>query len=120
MFDDSFAQSKMYFQLLHLLRIVPLWIRETGDDLQRLKSRYYKDSAVETSYLLELESKGVLARGAAARSAEIVRQNWENLLEDFSQLEEKLLRRIGAKTDEIRGLRDGVDNSRPPTTISCG
>lgn len=41
----------------------------------------------------------------------IVRENWEKLLEDFGQFENKLQKRIEAKMDEISGLRDGVPNT---------
>jgi hypothetical protein len=81
----------MYFQILQLLRIIPLWIRETRHDLDRFLSTSI--SSIEGFHPGPL---GVLHR------------NRDKVLEHFAAIEQELLRRIDAKTDEIRGLRDGV------------
>jgi hypothetical protein len=91
LFDGSFSQSKMYFQILQLLRIMLLWIRETRYDLERFKSAALADMPRYYS-----------------RSRDVIRQNWDRVLEHFTVLEQELLRRVDAKTDEIRGLHDGV------------
>lgn len=44
----------------------------------------------------------------------IPRQNWEQIIGRFTELEKELLGRIETKTDEIRGLRDGVSTSTVP------
>ncbi|KAK4125706.1 hypothetical protein N657DRAFT_669935 [Parathielavia appendiculata] len=79
LFQGSLAQSKVYFQLLQLLRIIPLWIRETRDDLERLKARSVFRTALPY----------------------IPGRKWN----------QQLLSRIETKTDEIRGLRDGLINT---------
>jgi hypothetical protein len=91
LFDGSFSQSKMYFQIAQLLRIMPLWIRETRYDLERFKSAALAD--MPRHY---------------PQSQDVLRQNWDKVLEHFTVFEQELLRRVDAKTDEIRGLRDGV------------
>jgi len=105
MIDQSLAQSRMYFQLLHLLRIIPLWIRETRADLEGLRASYNQIEPQETSRLIY---RYRLTKHALDKSDEIIQKNWETLFEDFGRLEDMLHKRIEAKTDEIRGLRDGV------------
>jgi hypothetical protein len=86
MLDDSLAQSKMYFQLLHLLRIMPLWIRDTRYDLEKLGNDYI----------------------LTVRTQDVVHQNWTEVMRRFGVFEKELQKRIGEKKDEITGLRDGV------------
>ncbi|KAK4040038.1 hypothetical protein C8A01DRAFT_46610 [Parachaetomium inaequale] len=97
--DDSLAHSKLYFQLLQLLRIIPLWIRETRYDLEKLRNDC---SGSIFNPIPSLNHQPFLA------TAGIVRQNWDEVLGRFQVLETELQRRIDAKTDEIRGLRDGL------------
>jgi hypothetical protein len=101
MLDDSLAQSTMYFQLLHLLRIIPLWIRETKYDLERLR----RDCDAITAHMQSIPEFG---RTSFPRCADLVRRNWDEVLGHFCLLENELRKRIEAKTDEIRGLHDGV------------
>lgn len=93
MFDDSLAQSKMYFQLLHLLRVIPLWMRETRYDLENIRAGC-NDTLVE-----------ILGVNKHVNS---VREGWDEVIKHFDGLENELLKRIEAKTDELRGLREGV------------
>ena len=99
MLGDSLAHSKLYFQLLHLLRIIPLWIRETKYDLEKLRDEC--NTTISTP-IAESEHQPFL------RSVVMVRWNWDQLMSRFRALESELCRRIDAKTDEITGLRDGV------------
>ncbi|KAK4099522.1 hypothetical protein N658DRAFT_517239 [Parathielavia hyrcaniae] len=98
MLNDSLAQSKMYFQLLHLLRIMPLWIRDTKYDLMRVR-----DECI--AMISQPDPK--LNQRSWWRWAHLVRQNWDEVLGHFCLLENELQKRIDAKVDEIRGLRDG-------------
>ncbi|KAK3297305.1 uncharacterized protein B0H64DRAFT_457373 [Chaetomium fimeti] len=102
MLDDSLAHSKLYFQLLHLLRIMPLWIRETKYDLERLRNEC---NITISSPIPGSDHHSFLG------TTELVRQNWDEVLSHFHALENELGRRIDAKTDEIRGLRDGLFNA---------
>ncbi|KAH6850577.1 hypothetical protein B0I37DRAFT_117046 [Chaetomium sp. MPI-CAGE-AT-0009] len=104
MLDDSLAHSKLYFQLLHLLRIMPLWIRETKYDLERLRN--------ECNATISNPIQGS-DHHPSLQSAKLVRHNWDEILSHFHALESELGRRIDAKTDEIRGLRDGVRRILP-------
>jgi hypothetical protein len=99
MLGDSLAHSKLYFQLLHLLRIIPLWIRETKYDLERLRDEC---NTTISHPIPESDHQPFL------RSAGPVGRNWDQLMYHFHVLESELGRRIEEKTDEIRGLRDGV------------
>ncbi|KAH6843422.1 hypothetical protein B0I37DRAFT_357382 [Chaetomium sp. MPI-CAGE-AT-0009] len=90
LFHGSLAQSKVYFQLLQLLRIMPLWIKETRIDLVNLKT--VTKTHIPTS------------RGHIP-----CMHNWDQIFKRFTELEEELLSRIETKTEEIRGLRDGMN-----------
>jgi hypothetical protein len=100
--DDSLAHSKLYFQLL---RIIPLWIRETRYDLEKLR--------IDCNGSVFNPIQG-LSHQPFLPTTEIVRQNWDEVLGRFQVLETELHRRIDAKTDEIRGLRDGVCRASLP------
>jgi hypothetical protein len=103
MLGDSLAHSKLYFQLLHL-RIIPLWIRETKYDLERLRD----ECNITISHPIPGSDHQPLLRSAGQ-----VGRNWDQLLYHFHVLESELARRIEEKTDEIRGLRDGVSARSP-------
>ncbi|KAK4126391.1 hypothetical protein N657DRAFT_541105, partial [Parathielavia appendiculata] len=107
LFQGSLAQSKVYFQLLQLLRIIPLWIRETREDLHKLKT--------STDASSDLNAYMSRARGIATskldESKNIASWNWHHIEDYFAVLEKELLERIETKTNEIRGLRDGVDGN---------
>ncbi|KAH6641214.1 hypothetical protein F5144DRAFT_562857 [Chaetomium tenue] len=102
MLSDSLAHSKLYFQLLHLLRIMPLWIRETKYDLEKLRH--------ECNITICNPIQGA-DHHPFLRYAGLVHQNWDAMMFHFHELESELCRRIDAKTDEIRGLRDGLFNA---------
>ncbi|EAQ86287.1 predicted protein [Chaetomium globosum CBS 148.51] len=102
MLSDSLAHSKVYFQLLHLLRIMPLWIRETKYDLEKL--------CHECNITISNPIQGA-DHHPFLRYAGLVHQNWDAMMCHFHELESELGRRIDAKTDEIRGLRDGLFNA---------
>lgn len=117
MYDDRHGvEARKYFQLLQLLRIMPLWMKETKLDLEKLRTRYYH--GISDFESIQLKRNIPRSQRAMAQSAEIVRQNWENLLEDFGQFENKLQSRIDAKNDEIRGLQDGVCSQDPLKTMA--
>jgi hypothetical protein len=99
MLDDSLRQSKVYFQLLHLLRVIPLWMRETRYDLENLRTK----------------CNDVLVDIPEAKNHISVRENWDEVMKHFDGLENDLQKRIEAKTDELRGLREGVIQLQNPT-----
>lgn len=73
-FDDSLDQSRTYSLLLHLLRIMPLWIRETRNDLESLRTWYTKYSTDETIRWSERAEQPKSGREAHANSADIIRK----------------------------------------------
>lgn len=89
MFDDSFQKSRVYFQALQALRIFSESIRETGrhlhqlsDELERQSRQWFNDKDIQN--------------------------NWKIVMDFQVEAEERLLRRIAEKTEEIKSLRDGV------------
>lgn len=106
MLDGSLSQSKMYFQLLQLLRIIPLWIRETRYDLEKLR---HDCNSVVGRPIQGVSDQSLL------RTASLVRQNWDEMMDRFRAHENELQKRIDAKTDELRGLRDGVRKHLSPS-----
>ncbi|AEO63032.1 uncharacterized protein THITE_2024308, partial [Thermothielavioides terrestris NRRL 8126] len=106
MFDCSLSQSRLYFQLLQLLLIIPMWIKETRRDVEKLRASYGGFWGVESNVLRDYPEID------EAESAKTVGENWKTLMDDFGSLEDRLLKRIEAKTNEVRGLRDGVCDVR--------
>ncbi|KAK4202043.1 hypothetical protein QBC40DRAFT_222294 [Triangularia verruculosa] len=98
MFDDSFSQSRIYFQLLHLLRIAPQWMKETKEDLMEFRQVFKRRPLSGWS---ESPCDSV-------KFDKIVEQNWDKIILHFDDLRSRLERRIEVKADEIRGLRDGI------------
>ncbi|KAK0708849.1 hypothetical protein B0T21DRAFT_428104 [Apiosordaria backusii] len=106
MFDTSFERSRVYFKTLQMLRIFADAIRETGRDLQemdpeKLIQGNFRRAGRDVHYFLRqepLEDKSLW-------------DNWKILLDFQQAAEEKLLRRITEKTEEITSLRDGLFNA---------
>ncbi|KAK4176626.1 hypothetical protein QBC36DRAFT_6307 [Triangularia setosa] len=105
MFDTSFERSRVYFKTLQMLRIFADAIRETGRDLremdpEKLVQGNFRRAGYDVHDFLKepLEDKAIW-------------NNWKILLDFQQQTEEKLLRRITEKTEEITSLRDGLFNA---------
>ncbi|KAK4200949.1 hypothetical protein QBC40DRAFT_306385 [Triangularia verruculosa] len=106
MFDTSFERSRVYFKTLQMLRIFADAIRETGRDLQELDPEKliqgnFRRAGYDVHYFMRqepLEDKALW-------------NNWKILLKSQQRAEEKLLRRITEKTEEITSLRDGLFNA---------
>ncbi|KAM7208191.1 hypothetical protein V8F20_001471 [Naviculisporaceae sp. PSN 640] len=92
MFDNSFQKSRVYFQALQALRIFSESIQETGRHLHLLSAH--------------LESSPRQWLGD-----ENIQNNWKIVTSFQAEAEERLLRRIGEKTEEIKSLRDGLFNA---------
>jgi hypothetical protein len=106
MFDTSFARSRAYFKTLEMLRIFADTIRETGRDLQemdpeRLLQRSFRRAGWDVRYFLRDDPT----------KDEALWENWRILSEFQRGAEDRLLRRITEKTEEIKSLRDGVSAS---------
>ncbi len=106
MFDSSFDRSRVYFKTLEMLRIFGDTIRETGRDLQeldpnRLLHGNFRRAGWDVRDFLREEP---LKDKALWR-------NWQTLSEFQVAAEQRLLRRIAEKTEEIKSLRDGVSTS---------
>lgn len=103
MFDTSFKRSQVYFRTLEMLRIFAENIRETGRDLQemnpdRLLQRFFR---AKRSKLKDFLPQDPMEDAALWK-------NWQTLSDFQRKIEDRLLRRIAEKTEEIRSLRDGV------------
>ncbi|KAK0739448.1 hypothetical protein B0T21DRAFT_284230 [Apiosordaria backusii] len=102
MFDNSFTQLRLYFQLLHLLQIIQDSIQEATNTLRGLRSqhigmlRYYVNTRDFSP--------------ASPETAAIVSKNWDTIVDTFDARVATLNRLITAKTSEIERLRDGVCN----------
>jgi hypothetical protein len=108
MFDSSFARSRVYFKTLEMLRIFGDIIRETGRDLQemdpdRLLQGSFRRAGWDARYFLREDPVKDKA----------LWENWRILSEFQAAAEDRLLRRIAEKTEEIKSLRDGVGDRKP-------
>jgi len=108
MFDSSFARSRVYFKTLEMLRIFGDIIRETGRDLQemdpdRLLQGSFRRAGWDARYFLREDPVKDKA----------LWENWRILSEFQAAAEDRLLRRIAEKTEEIKSLRDGVSDRKP-------
>ena len=97
MFDDSFERSALYFSVLQLLRIFTEWIHGTGRDLELC--------ATETS------ESNLLNNAFEPEELEQISKNWKIITSHYSEVERRLLLRIGEKTEEVKSLRDGVSSN---------
>lgn len=106
MFDSSFARSRVYFKTLEMLRIFGDIIRETGRDLQemdpeRLLQGAFRRAGWDVRYFLKedpIKDKALW-------------ENWRILSGFQTAAEDRLLRRITEKSEEIKSLRDGVSST---------
>ncbi|KAK4214218.1 hypothetical protein QBC37DRAFT_284332 [Rhypophila decipiens] len=92
MFDKSFQKSRVYFQVLQVLRIFSESIRETGTELKSLSNMLGKRAREDYNNV-------------------DIHNNWNLVLGFQVQEELKLLQRIAEKTEEIKSLRDGLFNA---------
>ena len=107
MFDSSYARSRVYFKTLEILRIFGDAIRETGRGVQEMDPR----RLLQGSFLRAgWDVRFFLKEDPATDEA--LWENWRILSEFQKMAEERLLRQIAAKTEEIKSLRDGVSNYR--------
>ncbi|KAL2126472.1 hypothetical protein VTI74DRAFT_847 [Chaetomium olivicolor] len=120
MFRRSFDKSRMYFQLLELLREMRRCIRDTRSDLEDLRAKSLEALQAESETL----SHWGVDEKVMSESADRIRRNWDSLMEDFSSLEGQLLKLINTKEEDIRDLRDGVMKTRRPRSpwsrLTCG
>ena len=103
MFDTSYARSRVYFKTLEMLRIFGDIIRETGRDLQEMDP----ERLLQGSFLRAGWDVRYFLRDDPATDKALWK-NWRILSEFQKGAEERLIRRINEKTEEIKSLRDGV------------
>jgi hypothetical protein len=94
MFDDSFERSALYFSVLQLLRIFADCIHDTRQDIEFLVSNAFQDTG-------SLQSVG-------KDGEKILSDNGKMILSRYKEVEDRMLRRITEKRDEVISLRDGV------------
>ncbi|KAH6840599.1 hypothetical protein B0I37DRAFT_437920 [Chaetomium sp. MPI-CAGE-AT-0009] len=106
MFDTSYARSRVYFKTLEMLRIFGDIIRETGRDLQEMDpERLLQGSFLRAGW----DAQYFLREDPVTDKA--LWKNWRILSEFQKGAEERLIRRIAEKTEEIKSLRDGLFNA---------
>ncbi len=94
LFDDSFQRSRLYFTVLETLRVGRVWVTEMVEDWDRLHKQWTREVR-----------PGEIFDEADWRAAE---DGWD-AVGQMLQAKAKLLRdRIDRKSDEVKGLRDGV------------
>jgi hypothetical protein len=87
MFDLDFERSRLYFTILQVLRIFGECIRTVSPDIRALDSLFLRHSALDS--------------------------NWNFITKQQKNAEERLLRRLLDKTEEVKSLRDGVQDYNP-------
>ena len=114
MFDTSYARSRVYFKTLEILRIFGDIIRETGRDLQEMDpERLLQGSFLRAGW----DVRYFLREEPATDKA--LWKNWRILSEFQKGAEERLIRRINEKTEEIKSLRDGVSGGTRPIQLKA-
>ncbi|VBB76494.1 Putative protein of unknown function [Podospora comata] len=106
MFDTSFERSRVYFKTLQMLRIFADAIRETGRDLQEMDP----EKLIQGSFRRAGHDVQAFLKQDPLKDKTLW-NNWKILFDFQQQTEEKLLRRIAEKTEEITSLRDGLFNA---------
>jgi len=111
MFDNSFQRSRVYFEVLQMLRLFSNYIEATGSDLQA--------SGLDEVF------KPVSQPTPVKESEQILHNNWELLKSHQNEAQERLLKRISMKMEEVKSLRDAVCSQRfailcrPDISHSC-
>lgn len=98
MFDNAFQRSRVYFEVLQMLRLFSNYIGVTGSDLQ--------GSVLDKVFIPVSQPTFV------KESEKILRNNWELLKLHQSEAQERLLQRISKKMEEVMSLRDAVCSQR--------
>ncbi|KAK8877705.1 hypothetical protein PGQ11_002651 [Apiospora arundinis] len=96
--NNKFESSDKYFFVIELLRISAEWIKETVNDLLFSGKRL-------PSSIISMMSRGKLVPMLS------VTTDWEVILRDLKRHEDDLLGRIERKTQEVKSLRDGINES---------
>jgi hypothetical protein len=96
MFDDDFERSRLYFTILQFLRIFGECIRTVGADLRQLDDLFLKSPEHFPIQRMRPDE------------LQVIRSNWESVMEVQERATKRLLARLSDKTDEVKSLRDGV------------
>jgi hypothetical protein len=98
MFDSSFQRSRLYFEVLQMLRLFSNYIELTGSDLQRSGlDKVFKSASQPTS---------------VNESQQILHNDWELLKLQQKEAQERLMYRVSTKLLEVGSLRDAVCSQR--------
>ncbi|KAE9372640.1 hypothetical protein N431DRAFT_244483 [Stipitochalara longipes BDJ] len=98
MFDLDFDRSRLYFTVLQVLRIFGECIRAVSADLSPF-DRLFSPST--SSSYWDVSTDELLAYSS----------NWKSVTKHQKDTEERLLRRLLDKTEEVKSLRDGLFNA---------
>lgn len=98
MFDDSFERSKLYFKVLQLLRIFSDEIQASVRDLESLDIEDTSNFGAGQFFLLR----------SSTADKKALQDNWETVMKYQTEAQDRLLKLIVDKVEEIKSLRDGV------------
>jgi hypothetical protein len=96
MFDVDFERSRLYFTVLQILRIFGECIRTVSADLKALDNLFLTRMMFSFTWLPSDDERLDLS------------SNWKSITKHQKDAEERLLRRLLDKTEEVKSLRDGV------------
>ena len=106
MFDPDFQRTRLYITILQILRIFGECIRTVSADIRALDSLFLKKL---TPGMPQWRSDKILA----------LNSNWNFIIKQQKNAEERLLRRLLDKTEEVKSLQDGVQYYNPPLFAFC-
>jgi len=106
MFDSSFERSHTYFTVLQLLRIFTESIEETAPFFSFMVT-HWTDTWARTK---TVKPKSEWHYRFDEATYKIIMHNWEIVRSTHKLAMERLLERIGKKTEEVKSLRDGVSS----------
>lgn len=95
LWDSSSVHAESHFQISNILRVAVYWIRETQEQFKLLGKKTFR---------LEKEESPVARFWTAAEK-------------DLASYANDILQRIEQKSEETKGLREGVWG--PPLPIGC-
>jgi hypothetical protein len=102
MFDDSFKRSRLYFEVLQMLRTFSDNIEQVGKNLQKLGD--------EITLVFAHLKPDNLPPSVLLQEKQDLKSNWEIVTKSYAEAEKRLLQRITGKVEEIKSLRDGVSS----------
>lgn len=105
MFDDSFKLSKMYFTVLQVLNLSASWIEGATSEWNNLNEQWRHEFSTVSSFNEE--------------DLKRVQGDWDKAATIFEARAKRHLDRIRQKTEDVKGLRDGVCGPTHIVSSAC-